>query len=572
MSTRQSLCVRPGRRYLVLALFASAFAVVAGRAVDLQVLNKSFLQKQAEARHLRVVKMPAHRGMILDRHGEPLAISTPIDSVWANPKELHSAAKLHPVLAKLLNIKLASLRRLLATHLSREFVYLRRHVDPVLAQQVRDTKIPGVYLQREYRRYYPAGEVMSHVVGFTDIDDKGQEGMELAYDEWLQGRSGAKRVLKDGRRHVVKDVESIRARRPGRELVLAIDRRIQYLAYRELKAAVQAHHARSGSVVTLDVRTGEILAVANQPSYNPNNRHRIKSMAVRNRAIIDVFEPGSSLKPLTIAYALESGHYSPNTPVDTSPGILTVGVNTVRDVRDFGVLSVSGVIQKSSNVGASKIALSISPEGFWSMLSRVGFGTSTGSSFPGEAAGLLTHFEGWDDIELATLSFGYGLSVTCLQLAQSYAMLAADGRRRPVSFVRLENIPVGERIISATSAQQVRAMLEMAVGEGGTGTRAQIPGYRVAGKTGTVRKAVDGGYADDRYLAIFAGLAPASNPRLVTVVVIHEPSNGQYYGGQVAAPVFARVMAGALRLMNIAPDRVAPQVPTRLHASLGNPV
>ncbi|MEE8428713.1 MAG: penicillin-binding transpeptidase domain-containing protein, partial [Gammaproteobacteria bacterium] len=278
------------------------------------------------------------------------------------------------------------------------------------------------------------------------------------------------------------------------------------------------------------------------------------------------------LKPLTIAYALESGHYSPNTPVDTSPGILTVGVNTVRDVRDFGVLSVSGVIQKSSNVGASKIALSISPEGFWSMLSRVGFGTSTGSSFPGEAAGLLTHFEGWDDIELATLSFGYGLSVTCLQLAQSYAMLAADGRRRPVSFVRLENIPVGERIISATSAQQVRAMLEMAVGEGGTGTRAQIPGYRVAGKTGTVRKAVDGGYADDRYLAIFAGLAPASNPRLVTVVVIHEPSNGQYYGGQVAAPVFARVMAGALRLMNIAPDRVAPQVPTRLHASLGNPV
>ncbi|MEE8343024.1 MAG: penicillin-binding transpeptidase domain-containing protein [Gammaproteobacteria bacterium] len=571
MSTRKSLCVRPGRRCLVLALFAIAYTVVAGRAVDLQVLNKGFLQNQAEARHLRVVKMPAHRGMILDRHGEPLAISTPIDSVWANPKQLNSVVKLHPVLAKLLDLKLESLRRLLAKQDSREFVYLRRHVDPALARQVRNAKIPGVYLQREYRRYYPAGEVMGHVVGFTNIDDAGQEGMELAYDEWLQGRSGAKRVLIDGHRHVVKDVESIRTRRPGRELVLTIDRRIQYLAYRELKAAVQAHRARSGSVVTLDVRTGEILAVVNQPSYNPNNRHRKKSAAVRNRAITDVFEPGSALKPLTIAYALESGHYSPNTPIDTSPGILAVGLNTVRDVRDFGVLNVSGVIQKSSNVGASKIALSMSPEGFWSLLSRVGFGTSTGSSFPGEAAGLLTHFESWDDIELATLSFGYGLSVTCLQLAQSYAMLAADGRRRPVSFVRQENIPVGERIISATSAQQVRAMLELAVGEGGTGKRAQIPGYRVAGKTGTVRKAVDGGYAGDRYSAIFAGLAPASNPRLVTVVVIHEPSNGQYYGGQVAAPVFSRVMAGALRLMNIAPDRVVPQVPTQLHASLGNP-
>lgn len=571
MSTRKSLCVRPGRRCLVLALFAIAFAVVAGRAVDLQVLNKKFLQNQAEARHLRVVKMPAHRGMILDRHGEPLAISTPIDSVWANPKELSSAAKLHPVLAKLLDIKLESLRRLLAKHGGREFIYLRRHVDPALAGQVRNAKIPGVYLEREYRRYYPTGEVMGHVVGFTNIDDVGQEGMELAYDKWLQGRPGAKRVLKDGHRHVVKDVESIRAPHPGRELVLTIDRRIQYLAYRELKAAVQAHHARSGSVVTLDVRTGEILAVVNQPSYNPNNRHRINSAAVRNRAITDVFEPGSVLKPLTIAYALESGQYRPNTPIDTSPGIFRVGMNTVRDVRNYGVLNVSGVIQKSSNVGASKIALSMSPEGFWSLLSRAGFGASTGSTFPGEAAGLLTNFEGWDDIELATLSFGYGLSVTCLQLAQSYAMLAADGRRKPISFVRQENPPVGDRIISATTARQVRAMLELAVGEGGTGKRAQIPGYRVAGKTGTVRKAVEGGYAEHRYSAIFAGLAPASDPRLVTVVVIHEPSNGQYYGGQVAAPVFARVMAGALRLMNVAPDRVAPQAPTQLQASLGNP-
>jgi len=571
MTIRKTLCVSPGRRCLVLTLFAIAFAVVAGRALHLQVLNKGFLQNQAAARHLRVVKIPAHRGMILDRHGEPLAISTPIDSVWANPKELKSDPNLHAKLANLLNIKLDRMRQLVTGQSDREFVYLRRHVDPALAEKVRSVNVPGVYLQREYRRYYPAGEVLGHVVGFTSIDDIGQEGMELAYNDWLSGQSGAKRVLKDGRRHVVKDVESIRTPRPGRELALAIDRRIQYLAYRELKAAIKAHRARSGSLVTLDVKTGEVLAVVNQPSYNPNNRRRLQRKSVRNRAITDVFEPGSALKPLTIAQALESGQYTPGTLIDTSPGIFRVGVNKVRDVRDFGVLDVAGVIQKSSNVGASKIALSMSPENFWSLLSRAGFGRTTDSGFPGEAAGLLADHQGWDDIELATLSFGYGLSVTCLQLAQSYAMLAADGYRRPVSLVRQESAPKGERIISVATARQVLDMLELVVIEGGTGKRAQVPGYRVAGKTGTVRKAIDGGYADDRYIALFAGMAPASNPRLVTVVVIHEPNNGQYYGGQVAAPVFSRVMAGALRIMNVAPDQVIPQSQRLIQASLGNP-
>lgn len=556
-----------GRRRFVLALFACTFGALVWRAIDLQVFNQDFLQNQGDARHLRVVTLAAHRGMITDRNGEPLAVSTPVDSVWANPQELVPAREYLPALAKILEIEPDHLQRLLAERAGREFVYLKRHVDPSVAAQVRALAAPGVALQREYRRYYPDGEVTAQVLGITDIDDVGQEGIELGYDEWLRGEPGAKRVVKDGRHSVIETVESIRAARPGRDLRLSIDRRIQYLAYRELKAAVQQHKARSGSVVVLDSATGEVLAMVNQPSFNPNNRTQFTPGATRNRAVTDVFEPGSTLKPFTVAVALESGKYRPDTPVETSPGFYRVGINTVRDVHNYGALDVTGVIRKSSNVGAAKIALSLDRADFWSLLSRVGFGTATASGFPGEASGLLVHYHRWRPIEQATLSFGYGLSVTPLQLAQAYAVFAADGIRRPASFLPLERAPRGERILSARTAGQINAMLEEAVGPQGTALAARVAGYRVGGKTGTVRKSVAGGYADDRYLSVFAGLAPVSRPRLVVVVMINEPSAGQYYGGAVAAPVFSTVMAGALRFLNVAPDaadELSPQTVQRV--------
>ena len=561
-----------GRRRFVLALFVCAFGALVWRAIDLQVFNQDFLQNQGDARHLRVVTLAAHRGMITDRNGEPLAVSTPVDSVWANPQELASARAYLPALAKILELEPDQLQRLLAERAGREFVYLKRHVDPSVAAQVRALAAPGVALQREYRRYYPDGEVTAHVLGLTDIDDTGQEGIELAYDDWLRGEPGAKRVVKDGRHSVIETVESIRVARPGRDLKLSIDRRIQYLAYRELKAVVQQHKARSGSVVVLDTTTGEVLAMVNQPSFNPNNRTRLTPDATRNRAVTDVFEPGSTLKPFTVAVALESGHYRPDTPIDTNPGFYRVGINTVRDVHNYGALDVTGVIRKSSNVGVAKIALSLDRADFWSLLSRVGFGTVTASGFPGEAAGLLVHHHRWRPIEQATLSFGYGLSVTPLQLAQAYAVFAADGLSRPVSFLPLGRPPRGERILSTRTVDQINAMLAQAVGPQGTAPAARVAGYRVGGKTGTVRKSIAGGYAEDRYLSVFAGLAPLSRPRLVTVVMINEPSDGEYYGGKVAAPVFSKVMAGALRFLNVAPDaadELSPQIVQRV--ALGGP-
>ncbi len=561
-----------GRRRFVLALFVCTFGALVWRAIDLQVFNQDFLQNQGDARHLRVVTLAAHRGMITDRNGEPLAVSTPVDSVWANPQELASARAYLPALAKILELEPDQLQRLLAERAGREFVYLKRHVDPSVAAQVRALAAPGVALQREYRRYYPDGEVTAHVLGLTDIDDAGQEGIELAYDDWLRGEPGAKRVVKDGRHSVIETVESIRVARPGRDLKLSIDRRIQYLAYRELKAVVQQHKARSGSVVVLDTTTGEVLAMVNQPSFNPNNRTRLTPDATRNRAVTDVFEPGSTLKPFTVAVALESGHYRPDTPIDTNPGFYRVGINTVRDVHNYGALDVTGVIRKSSNVGVAKIALSLDRADFWSLLSRVGFGTVTASGFPGEAAGLLVHHHRWRPIEQATLSFGYGLSVTPLQLAQAYAVFAADGLSRPVSFLPLERPPRGERILSTRTVDQINAMLAQAVGPQGTAPAARVAGYRVGGKTGTVRKSIAGGYAEDRYLSVFAGLAPLSRPRLVTVVMINEPSDGEYYGGKVAAPVFSKVMAGALRFLNVAPDaadELSPQIVQRV--ALGGP-
>jgi cell division protein FtsI (penicillin-binding protein 3) len=551
------------RRILLSGLMLSGFVLLAGRSAQLQLVDSEFLQGQADARHLRVVQVPAHRGMITDRNGEPLAISTPVQSVWANPRELVASRADLVRVAGLLGMQVEQLQRLLGQRKDREFVYLRRHMAPDKAQQVVALDIPGIYLQQEYRRYYPAGEVAAHLIGFTNIDDHGQEGLELAYDKWLSGEPGAKRVVKDGRRHIVENVENIRSAHPGKALTLSIDRRIQYLAYRELKAAVQQQHAHSGSIVVLDNRTGEVLALANQPAFNPNNRKLLSADKLRNRAMTDVFEPGSTMKPFVIAAALQSGRYTPGTQINTSPGLLQVGIYTIHDMHDYGVLDLTGVIRKSSNVAASKIALSLDPEDVWRGYSAAGFGMATGSGFPGEADGYLSDFHRWRDVERATLAYGYGLSATNMQLAQAYSVLANGGYRVPITLLRRDDTAVAKQAaFSPEVVRSVRAMMEEVVKPGGTAPLAAVSGYRVAGKTGTVHKSQAGGYAQHRYLALFAGMAPASDPRLVVVVVVNEPSNGEHFGGQVAGPVFSRVMGGALRLLNVAPDD-APLLQTR---------
>ncbi|RKZ70872.1 MAG: penicillin-binding protein 2 [Gammaproteobacteria bacterium] len=544
----------PMRRWFLLSLYTICMAGLVFRAVDLQVLNKEFLQDHGDARALRVVKIPAHRGMITDRNGESLAISTPVNSIWAVPRKVMAADVKLDQLAKYLHMDEKELTSLLRDRIGRQFVYLKRHVAPVLAEQVMLLDIPGISLQREYRRYYPAAEVTSHVLGFTNIDDSGQEGIELAFDNWLKGSPGSKRVLKDRLGRIIENIESITTPDPGNELVLSIDRRVQYLAYRELKSAVNHHKARAGTLVMLDVKTGEIIAMVGQPSYNPNNRTGLKSGHYRNRAVTDVFEPGSTLKPFTIATALESGLYDLNSTIDTRPGFFKVGDHTIRDHRDYGVIDLATVIKKSSNIGASKIALSLEPLDFWTILANVGFGQVTGSGFPGEASGYLNPYNNWSEVEQATMSFGYGVSTTALQLAQAYMPFATDGMMLPVSFLKVTEPVTASRVFSAGVARQVRAMLETVVQKGGTGSRAFVEGYRVAGKTGTVHKTVVGGYSEDRYLSLFAGMAPASNPRLIAVVIIDEPKGDEYYGGLVAAPVFANVMAGALRLLDVPPD------------------
>ncbi len=551
-----------GRRSLVMVVMASASLLLVWRAVDLQVVNKDFLQGQGDSRYLREVVDPAHRGMITDRYGEPLAISTPVDSVWADPQVLVQARESWPRLAKVLGIKKDVLVRLLASRRNKEFVYLKRRVSPDLANKVMALKIPGVALAPEYKRFYPAGEVVAHVVGFANVDDVGQEGMELVYNDRLKGVPGAKRVIKDRFGRIVENVERISEPEPGKDITLSIDRRLQYLAYRELKKAVKGNRADAGSAVILDVRTGEVLAMVNQPAYNPNNRGKLKSDHLRNRAVTDVFEPGSTVKPFTVAAALESGRFKPHTFIDTRPGRFRVGRKTIRDFRDYGVIDVSTVIQKSSNIGASKMALAISPEYLWNAFVSVGLGEVTGSAFPGESAGLLTDYGSWHEIERATVSYGYGLSITTLQLARAYAALATDGRPMPVSFLRRNTVDAEEMasmyqpVFSSKSLSAVRGMLESVVVKGGTGTRAAVPGYRIAGKTGTVKKSKSGGYTEDSYLSLFAGMAPVSDPRLVMVVVINEPRGEEYGGGAVAAPVFSRVMAGALRMLDVPPDNL----------------
>lgn len=542
-----------GRRRFILSCFMLVMCALIWRAIDLQVLNNGYLQKRGKAVYLRDIKLPAYRGKITDKDGHALAISAPVSSVWINPQELDLGERTAE-LAKYLELNLDGLEKKLKAVAEKRFVYLRRHMDPQVAQMIADMQLPGVYLQKEYRRYYPDGEVAAHLVGFTDIDDEGQEGLELSFNDHLKGIAGVERVLRDGKRQMVKHIDKIRSPIPGKDLELSIDRRLQYLAYRELKAAVAQQKAKSGSLVLLNPETGEVLAVVNQPAFNPNDRSELIASHVRNRAFVDVFEPGSTMKPFTVAAGMESGLFNTKTMIDTNPGYMKVGRSQVRDHRNYGEIDLATLLLKSSNVAASKIALSIPPMGLWRLLDKLGFGHSTDNGFPGEARGKLVGYEQWRPIERATLSFGYGLSSSTLQLAHAYSAIANDGLVQPVTLVKNKHQAVGEQVMGAKIAEQVRAMLKGVVSQAGTAPRAQVHGYSVAGKTGTVKKAIAGGYSEDNYLGIFAGMAPAGDPKLVMVVVIDEPKAGDYYGGLVAAPVFSRVMSGALRLMNITPD------------------
>ncbi|MCW8900634.1 MAG: penicillin-binding transpeptidase domain-containing protein [Gammaproteobacteria bacterium] len=545
------------RLLVVVGIVFAVAAVMMWRAVDLHVMNKDFLQSQGNARYMRTLPVAAHRGIITDRNGEPLAVSTPVDSVWINPAEFMAARDSWGKLTNLLSLDKEKIEQLVLQRSNREFVYLKRHIRPDLAEKIAVLNIDGVYLQREYRRYYPAGEVAAHVLGFTNVDDAGQEGLELAYNDWLRGESGRKMVIKDRLGRTIKHVESIQAAQPGKDLTLSIDRRLQYLAYRELKRAVLQYKAKSASAVILDTKTGEVLAMVNQPSYNPNNRSKLNSNRLRNRAVTDVFEPGSTIKPFTVAAALESGKFKSNSIVNTSPGYFHIGKYVVQDVKNYGRIDLSTIMAKSSNVGASKLALDITAKNLTDVHSRIGFGFTTGSGFPGEVGGILNMPTEKQLVEKATLSYGYGLSVTPLQLARAYAAIANNGVMPAVSFTRISQAEHETKVLSVKHAKQIRMMLEAVVSEKGTGYRADVSGYRIAGKTGTVKKADAGGYSDDRYLAVFAGMAPVSNPRIAMVVTINEPKGDVYYGGKVAAPVFSKVMSGALRLMDIAPDDIS---------------
>lgn len=547
----------PGRSRVVLGMLLLGFVVLVGRSLYLQGVQNDFLQKKGESRYERTIEISATRGRILDRHGDVLAVSTPVKAIWAIPED----AKLTPAqsrsLAQLLGMNVRELNRRLAS--ARDFVFVKRQIPPDVADKVVALRLPGIHQQKEYRRYYPAGEVAAHVLGFTGVDDKGQEGVELAMEDVLLGKPGSRRVIKDNRGQIVEDVESIRAPQDGKDVTLALDAKIQYLAYSQLKQAIAENRARAGGAVVLDVKSGEVLALVNAPTYNPNNRENLSGAQLRNRAFTDTFEPGSTFKPFTAALALEKGTFHFNTPVQTAPGRLTIGNATIHDAHRHEMLTLAEVIQKSSNVGTAKVALTFPAEEMWRNLDNLGFGSPLGMGFPGEVGGRLRPAKTWRPIEQATISYGHGISVTLMQLARGYLAFARDGELIPLSLIRVDTPPLsGKRVFSGQTAREVRAMLELAVQAGGTAPKAQIVGYRVAGKTGTAHKLEAGAYAD-KYVASFVGLAPASDPRLVVAVMIDEPAAGKYYGGEVAAPVFARIMAGALRTLGVATD--APMTP-----------
>jgi len=543
----------PWRVRLVIALAAIAVGVLAGRAVYLQGWNRDFLQAKGESRYSRTLEIPAVRGRIFDRNGEALAVSTPVKSIWAIPEDAAVAGRDLDRLGAALGMPREELRAKLADT-GRDFVYLKRQVPPEAAARVAALRLPGIHQSKEYRRYYPAGEAMAHVLGFTDVDDVGREGIELAYQEHLAGRAGSRRVIKDRLGEVVEDVVSLRQAKDGRDLVLALDSRIQNLAYGELRRAVESHRAKGGGIIVLDAGTGEVLALANLPSYNPNNRAQLAGAGVRNRAVTDAFEPGSTLKPFTIALALDTGRVAAATTIAVAPGSLTIGPAVIRDAHPEKALTVEQVIQKSSNVGAAKIALELPRESMWGLFDDVGFGAAPQLGLPGEAIGKLRPYKTWRPVEQATMSYGHGISVSLVQLARAYTVFARDGDLVPLSLVKVDTPPQGRPVISKRTAETVRRMLELAAQPGGTAPRARIMGYRVAGKTGTAHKQVNGAYVPDKYRSSFVGFAPASRPRLVIAVMIDEPSAGQHFGGVVAAPVFANVMAGALRILGVAPD------------------
>lgn len=538
------------RRVLLLGVLAG-FAVLLGRSVYLQGLHTDFLQKKGDARYSRVLTLSAHRGMITDRNGEPLAISTPVESIWASPPDVTAEPAKLKKLAALLGLKVDDLNKKLGS--DRGFVYLKRRLPPPDAAQVMQLHIPGIFTQREYRRYYPAAEVTAHVVGFTGIEDKGQEGMELVYQKWLSGKPGSRHVLKDRSGHIIEDLETVKVPQDGRDLTLSIDRNIQYLAYRELAHAVEQNKAKAGSIIVLDAKTGEVLAMANQPAYNPNNPVNIAGKA-RNRAIVDTYEPGSTMKPFTISAALEAGHFTPDSMIDVGQGSWPVGNRVIHDEHARGVLSVAQILQKSSNIGTAKMGLTLEPQEMWSMFNQVGFGVSPHSGFPGEVSGRLRPWKNWRRIDQATMCFGQGVSVTLLQMARAYTVFANDGELKPLSLLKLNEPAIGQQVFSAQIARSIRGMLEMVAQPGGTAPKAQVAGYRVAGKTGTAQKVENGAYAHGRYIASFIGMAPASDPRLIIAVMIDEPSAGQYFGGAVAAPVFSTVMSGALRQLAVPQD------------------
>lgn len=545
----------PVRRYLLLGIMSTAMLVLSGRAVYLQVLDRVFLKDKGNLQHVSVVDVSAYRGQIKDRNGEPLAISTPVQSIWMNMRQIKDSdrEKLGEM-AKILGMPSKDFDAFLKKEAGKRFVYVKRQINPDLAEKIKALEITGVYFERAFKRYYPAGATAGHLLGFTNIDDIGQEGMERGYEHILRGNPGKKRVIKDGKGHIIKDVENIKEAVPGQDLVLTIDERIQYLAYRELQTAVLNHKAHSASLVVLDAKNGDVLASVSQPAFNPNNRKELRSNRYRNRAMVDSFEPGSTVKPFVVAAALDGGYVAPNAMIETH-GVYHVGRNVVKDVHNYGTLDLTLVLQKSSNIAVTKLAMSMPPEYFWGIYNSLGFGNSAGVGFPGEASGSLLDYQGWHEFDQAILSFGYGVSTSVLQLARAYTAIADDGIVHSVSLLKRDEDPDAKQIFKPETARSIRAMLERVISKQGTAYQARVEGYRVAGKTGTVKKAsATGGYTHDKYLSVFVGMAPASNPRFVIAVVVDEPTTGQYYGGLVAAPAFSRVMAGALRIYGVEPD------------------
>ncbi len=571
----------PWRFRLVVGLLGIMVAAIAWRIIDLQVVDRAFLKGQGDARSVRHIPIPAHRGLITDRNGEPLAVSTPVTTLWANAKEMQSAKEKWPALAAALGQDPKALADRLEAQANKEFIYLVRGLTPEQGQAVLDLKVPGVYGIEEFRRFYPAGEVTAHMVGFTDIDDHGREGVELAYDEWLAGVPGKRQVIKDRRGRLIKDVQVTKNAKAGKPLALSIDLRLQYLANRELRNAIIENGAKAGSLVIMDVKTGEILAMVNQPTYNPNNRRNLQPAMMRNRAMIDVFEPGSTMKAISMSAAIETGRWKPTDTVEVYPGTLQIGKYTIKDVSksEGPVLDLTGILINSSNVGMSKVAFDIGGETIFRLAQKVGLGQDTGLGFPGERVGNLPNYREWRKAETATLSYGYGISVTAIQLVHAFSALANNGRLAPLTLIKTDKAPQTTQVLPEAVAKTMQTMLQQVIEAPRGVFRAQVPAYHVGGKSGTARKTSVGtkGYAENSYRSLFAGFGPMNDPRYAIVVVIDEPTKAGYYGGLVSAPVFSKVMSGTLRLMNITPDNLpatqqantAPVVPLKANGGRG---